>query len=335
MRQIRLALVLAVLIGIAAPAAADEMTLTQTGDLYRVSLTADGLAVSGRLADGSNVDLLVPQTTGIVASSYHVGVDQSSGALYVLWQENEGTDATVAFASYSEGTWSGPTIIAGGDGFAAVNPQLLVFRHSAEVETEVAGEPVVLEVEETLLHIVWWSFQELVGEGTAFYAGLPVDVNGLPDLNDLDPQPLSDLLAFGIACPEITDAAALAHPRLFVDPQSGNPHVFASDIGQCLFQILELRYQPNDPEIGPVAKRRHRVVIFGRSRMVPVRADVSLAFAKVEVGHELSLVIYWNKSDAVEYLKLDEDGWSEMRSLPLGDDLQLDRALELIETLTH
>ena len=328
-RPIIVALTLAVCF--AAVASAADMTLTGSGDLYRLTLEEDGLTVTATMSDESIVELLVPQTAGIVTPSYHVGVDESSGAVFVLWQENEGPEATVVFASHSEGTWYGPTVLAGGDGTAAINPQMLVFRHSKEFKADEEGEEPIV-VQDSILHLVWWSFEEAIEEGGAVYSSVPVDDLGLPIFDDVDVRSLTDLLAYGIACPEITDAARLAHPRLFVDPQSGNPHVFATDIGQCLFQIIELKYRP---QFDSITKRRRRVVIFGRSRMAPVRADLKLATARVQVGHNLTLVVYWNKGDAVDYLKLTEEGWTDMRSLALGDDLGVERALELIETLTH
>jgi hypothetical protein len=331
MRHLRFIVALALGIGLAATVSAADMTLTESGDLYRLTLGEDGLNVTATLSDDSVLDLLVPQTAGIVSPSYHVGVDDSSGAVFVLWQENEGSEATIVFASHSKGTWYGPTVLAGGDGTVAINPQMLVFRHSKTFAAEEeGGEPI--EVEDSILHLVWWSYKEAIEDGGAIYSSVPVDDLGLPIFDDVDVRSLTDLLAYGIACPEITNAARLAHPRLFVDPQSGNPHVFATDIGQCLFQILELKYRP---EFDSITKRRRRVVIFGRSRMAPVRADLKLATARVQVGHDLALVVYWNKGDAIDYLKLTEEGWTDMRSLAFGDGLGFQRALELIETLTH
>jgi hypothetical protein len=331
MRHLRFIVALALGISFTATASAADMTLTESGDLYRLTLGEDGLNVTATLSDDSVLDLLVPQTAGIVSPSYHVGVDDSSGAVFVLWQENEGSEATIVFASHSEGTWYGPTVLAGGDGTAAINPQMLVFRHSKTFEAEEEGEEPIV-VEDSILHLVWWSYEEAIEDGGAIYSSVPVDDLGLPIFDDVDVRSLTDLLAYGIACPEITNAGRLAHPRLFVDPQSGNPHVFATDIGQCLFQILELKYRP---EFDSITKRRRRVVIFGRSRMAPVRADLKLATARVQVGHNLALVIYWNKGDALDYLKLTQEGWTDKRSLALGDGLGLERALELIKNLTH
>jgi hypothetical protein len=117
-----------------------------------------------------------------------------------------------------------------------------------------------------------------------------------------------------------------------VDPQSGNPHIFAADLGQCLFQILELIYEP---EVESMAKRRRRIVVLGRARMLTIRGDVNLATARVGIGHDLSVVMFWDESEAVDYIRADDEGWSEMRSLPLDDNLSRDRAIELIRDLAH
>jgi hypothetical protein len=345
MRGIRLALVAAVLIGAATAATAGDMALTHSGELYRVGQTEDGLVVTATVADGTSTELLVPQTAGIVATSFHVGVEEITGAVFVVWQEDEGVDATVVFAHFTQGTWYGPTILAGGDGTAAVNSELLVFRHSAEVELPATEEPEEPEgpedtarpvetvvVEDTFLHVMWWGFTATIDDGAAFYVALPLDEDGMPDFADFSPREVRDLLPFGIGCEIETAAHGLAQPRLFVDPETGNPHLFATDFGECLFQILELVYQR---EMESPVKRGRRVIIFGRSRMLAMRAEVNLATAKVDVGNGLSLVLRWDREDAIDYIRADELGWSEVQSLAVGENLTRDRAVDLIRNLTH
>jgi hypothetical protein len=221
-------------------------------------------------------------------------------------------------------------VISGLDSTAAVNPELLVFRHRATVLDE-NDQPV--EVEQSVLHLVWWSFDLSEDDGAAQYVGVPLAEDGLPIFDDFEPRALSDLLPYRIACSAITDAAALAHPKLFVDPASGSPHVFATDFSQCLFQMIELVWEP-DPEV--VSKRRRGVIIFGRSRMAVVTPVLPLASAKVEVGHDLSVVMYWDRDEKVEYIHLRKDGlWSDLKSLAIDDELTRSRAVELIRTLTH
>jgi hypothetical protein len=207
---------------------------------------------------------------------------------------------------------------------------MLIFRHSAEIEVEGEEQPRFFE--DTFVHIAWWGFSGTPNDGSAYYVGLPLDEQGMPDFNAFEPQAVSELLPFGINCSVGGEAPALLHPRLFVDPQSGNPHIFAADLGQCLFQILELIYEP---EVESMAKRRRRVVVLGRARMLTIRGDVNLATARVGIGHNLSVVMFWDESEAVDYIRADDEGWSEMRSLPLDDNLSRDRAIELIRDLAN
>jgi hypothetical protein len=330
MRETRILLVAAFLVGVAAAAGAGELTLTRAGDLYQVGETEAGLAVNVILNDDSTAELLVPQTAGIGAQSIHVGVDELSGSVFVLWQEGTDVDSRVVFANYTQDTWFGPMVLAGGDGTAAMNPELLIFRHSAEVQIEGEEEPRIYE--DTFLHIAWWGFVDLPNEGSAHYVGLPLDEVGMPDFAEFEPRMVSELLPFGINCTVGGDAPALLHPRLFVDPESGNPHIFATDLGQCLLQIIELKYQPR---VESLEKRRRRVVEFGRARMLTVRGDVNLATAKVGIGHNLSVVMFWDEDEKVDFIRADESGWSEMRSLTLGEGLTKDTAVELIRDLAH
>jgi hypothetical protein len=191
MKHFRFIVALALTVGFAAVASAADMTLTESGDLYRLTLEEDGLIVTATMSDESVVELLVPQTAGIVTPSYHVGADESSGAVFVLWQENEGPEATVVFASHSEGTWYGPTVLAGGDGTAAINPQMLLFRHSKVFEADEEGEEPIV-VEDSILHLVWWSFEEAIEDGGAVYSSVPVDDLGLPIFDDVLVLPTLD-----------------------------------------------------------------------------------------------------------------------------------------------
>ncbi len=348
-RGIRLTLIAAVLAGLATVAAAADITLTRAGDLYRVAPTEEGLVVDISFADGTTGELLVPQTAGIVASSLQIGVDETPRSVFVLWQENAGPAATVLLAHYTQGTWFGPTVLAGGDGTVAVNPELLVFDHTAEIEivVDVAGDEQpeteqteTLLVEETYLHLAWWGYLDSVDDGSAYYAGVPLAGDGMPDFTDFMPTQVSNLLPFGISCPGISDAPGLARPMLFVDPGTGDPHLFATDFGECLFQIYRLLFVPADPENPEdgeaAAKRRRRNIIDLRAaRMLPARASANLATAKVGVGGDLSLVLYWLEEKTADYLLFHADGSSARSSVPLGDQLSAERAVELILTLTH
>jgi hypothetical protein len=335
MRALKITLAALVMAAMAAVAAAGDMTLTRAGDLYRLASSDDGLVVTGTLADGTSLELTVPQTAGTVTSALNLAVDPISDGLYMLWQEGEDSSSVVNFASYTNQTWTGPTVIAGGGSAAAANPQLLLFRAVDEVEVEGEdGEPVTEEVATTFLHMTWWTYTATVGDGAAVYLPAPVDDDtGLADLEAYSPSLLSDLLPYGIPdCGGIGDATGLAAPKLFSDPASGLPHLFASDFAECLFYVLRLDH---DVTIDPITERRRHTIILRDAGTYPVYDALPLATAGVEVGHGLSFVLYWDAEDAVEYKQFDPSGSSDVMSLPLGDNLSHEQAVALIQSLAR
>ena len=105
---------------VGAIAVAGDMTLTRDGSVYRV-YQADGAMVLSHIApDGSVNEVPVPFTDGIVSSNFQVGVDESTGTKVIVWQEDEGEFARVVLATYTDGLWYGPVVIAGGDGVSAI-----------------------------------------------------------------------------------------------------------------------------------------------------------------------------------------------------------------------
>jgi hypothetical protein len=311
-------------------AAAGDMVLTRNGDLYRVVPTDDGLVVTQRFADGSNADYLVPQTSGIVASSLQVGVDERTGAIFVAWQQGDGPESTIEVAWLADQWWMGPYDIAGWDGSAVENLHMTLDRVVDFVEED--GEQI--EVATTFLHLVWWNYSLHRDDGSAFLASLPLTESGNLELDTLDPVSLSDLLPYGIGCEGINDVAGLAHPMLFSDPQSGAPHIFATDFPNCLFQILRVQYDVVEDLIGDTKRRRH-IVLLGHASMIAVNPAVVLETANVEVGHDLDVVMYWDTEDAVAYVQLDENGVPPVQFLPVGDGLSRERAIEVIRNLVH
>ena len=91
MRGIRTCLIAAVALGVAAVSgAAGPMALTQDGDLYMASTRDNQVVITARYADGSVEELFIPQSAAAVESSLQVGVDETTGAVYVLWQKKTG-----------------------------------------------------------------------------------------------------------------------------------------------------------------------------------------------------------------------------------------------------
>jgi hypothetical protein len=332
MRGARATLIAILLVGVAAAAAASDMTLTRNGDLYRVTQTDDGLVVSHRFADGTLIEHLVPQTQGIEASSVQVGVDALTESIFVVWTDGEDLDARIDLAWYAEELWNGPTTIAGGDGTAAKNPQFMLDRFETKIIDDTGEE---VDFAATFLHLAWWSIQGADDIGTAYLASVTLDEVGNPNLDEFLPLPLADLLPFGIGCDGIDDADGLAHPMLFDDPQSGSPHIFATDFPNCTFQIVMIDYEVIEEWIGDV-KRRRAITVWRNQSMIAINPDMVLASAKVEVGHGLDLVMHWDEPDAVAYVQLTDDGLPPVQYLSVSDDvLSREQAVEMIRALVH
>ena len=339
MRPIRIFLIAVVVLGIAGiTGAAGPMTLTRAGDLYTAGTRDNQVVVTARLADGTVGELLVPQSAAAVPSSVQVGVDEATGALYVLWQKKTGMEARLRLAGYLDGTWIGPMTFAGNDGTAAYNPQLLVHRAVSTIEEDLGedGEPETTELATTFLHIVWWSQVSEDDVGVAQYISLPLGEDGEVQDWQTEPVDLVDFLPYGIACFDIEVGDNLKHPKLFYDPQTGNPHVLATDLENCIFQILELRPEVVDEDEG-ADKRRRQIIILRQGTMIAMRSDLPFASGRLEIGHGLKLIMHWDNEEdgALNYLELDRDGISETKSLTLTEILNHEQAVELIRGLTR
>jgi len=337
MRVLKITLSALVMLAMAVVAAAGDMTLTRAGDLYRIAPTEAGLVIAGSLADGTTLELIVPQTAGTATSALNLAVDPVSGALFVVWQQDEGTSAEVLFASYVNQSWTGPLVLAGGDDDAAANPQMMLFRAVDAVEVEGEdGEITVVEVATSFLHMAWWSYVDVVDEGVAVYLPAPIDdETGLADLAAFEPTALSDRLPFGVpACGGIEGAPGLAAPKLFSDPQSGFPHLFASDFEECLFYVLQLDHEVI---VDPITERRRHTIILRDGGTYLVNEELPLAAASVEVGHGLALVLHWDAATdtgtSVDYLQFDPSDVYDVKSLTVGENLNHEQAVDLIRGL--
>jgi len=342
MRGIRVCLIAAIGLGIAGvTGAAGPMVLTSGGNLYSAGTRDNQVVLTARYADGTASELFVPQSAAAVESSLQVGVDEATGAIYVLWQKSTGLDAKLRLAGYLDGTWIGPRTFAGGDGTAAINPVMLVHRPVSEIVDgmDEDGEPVVSELATTFLHIAWWSQFSEEDPGFAKFASLELNANGIPSFQDMEPVELQGLFPYGFVCFEIEASENLRHPKLFIEPGSNNPHIFATDIGDCFFQILELVPEVEE-EIDGAAKRRRQIIILRKTAMIAMRSDLPLAKGKLVVGSGLKIIMHWDEEmegldDAVGYLELDEDGVSETKTLVLDEKLDHERATELIRELAR
>ena len=330
MRRARATLIAILLVGTAMTATAGDMVLTRNGELYSVAPTDEGLVVNHRFTDGTTDDYLIPQTSGVAATSLQVGVDEFTGAIFVAWQQGDGPDSTIELAWLADQWWTGPYPVAGTDGTAVENPQLMI----DHVVTTGEDDDGPFEVATSFLHLVWWNYSDTRDDGSAYLASADLDEHGNPQIDAMQAIALSDLLPYGIGCEGIDESAGLAHPKVFVDPQSGAPHIFATDFTNCLFQILKVDYEVVEDWVGDIKRRRH-VVILGHASMIATNPDIVLATAKFEDGHNHDEVMYWGTDEGVAYVQLDENGIPPVQTLAIGDGLTRKQAEEMVRNLVH
>ncbi len=321
---------------------ATNMALTKDGTLFRIILNDEGMLLTSSSPDGTSYSSLVPQTTGADISSVSIGIDETSLIPYILWQEGTAENARVFLATYIKDVWTGPIAIDSESFVSARNPQMIVRREttSVDVETEIEGndgEPEIfietINVEATILHTVWWSQFEGDDAGVGIYAAIPVLDDGTPHIEEALVTQLGDLLPYGIGCSGIHDTDALSFPKLFVDPASGRVNVFSTDYANCLFQIIEMEYHVAD--WNNLEKRGRHSIILGRTEMIAINPDLVLGGAAVKVGRNLSVVVYRDVANAIEYTQLDEQGWSKTQRLELSEELNHEQAVNLIDALTR
>jgi hypothetical protein len=340
MRRTHTLLLMLVVVAVAVPVAAGDMALGRsTGDLYRVHDTERGIAVTQTTPDGTVTESVIPQTAELDPTSLGIVVHEASGSVYVVWQRNQRYLTSVDFAALIDGTWAGPYTLAGNALASARNPQMLTDTVTTEIEiapTTEDEEPTTETVTTTFLHLVWWSHVNEDDPGVAYFGALPLLDGGMPAFEEFAPQPLADLLPYGIGCGGIgDDATNLTFPKLFIDPDSGNPHVLATDFSECLFQIIRILYEVEDRgEEFTGTKRRRHITVYRVERTIAVNPQLKLAGASAEVGHDLSIVLHWDTEDAVDYMQLTQDDASEVRTLKL-DGLSHEEAVDLIRSLAR
>jgi len=335
----RATLILAVLlvtVAMVAPAATPDIALGPDGTLYRLE-AADGQIFLAVERSGDEPELIpVPQTTGITASSLLIDIDPATKTIVAAWQESPAEDLSrIMLATWHEGTWFGPVAMAGEDGIVSVHPSLLV--HDTNLRgSDEDGNPIVTGIE-SRVHMAWWGDPAADDRGRAYYASTVLDENGVPDMESWDPMPMRSLAPWGSGCNLGEDPTGLTYPRLFVDAQSGDPHLIFTDLLNCMFGIgrLVAETDPSDDEEPATSQRRRNVIVFGLRKMVFIKPGLPLNDADFEVGHNLSIALYWNADDAIQYITLDNDSWSEIKTLKVGDHLSRENAIDLVRRLAR
>lgn len=323
-------------VAMAASAGTPNIALGPDGTLYRLEAADSGLSLILERAEQNPEIIPVPQTANANASSLLIAFDPATKTIVTTWQENPTENLSrIMLATLHEGTWFGPIAVAGQSRLNAEHPSLLV--HDTKLTaTDDDGNVVVTGID-SRIHLAWWEDLTADDGGSAYYASTVLYENGIPDMEDWVPVEMKALVPWGSGCQLEDDASGLSFPRLFVDAQSGDPHLIFADLSNCMFAIVRLREAPeSDGDEDPVTgQRRRNVIVFGLRKMVFIKPGLPLNDANFEVGHNLSIALYWNAGDAVQYITLDQDSWSDIKTLKLGDHLSREDAINLVRGLAR
>jgi len=338
MRRFILPLIVLISLAWAGSLVAGPMVLTSDGQLYKVwSSPEQGLVLSHVAAGTENEEFVIPQSINVNLETVSVLVYEKTATVFVIWEDLADSISRIRLAVLKDQSWTGPMTLGGESGFATSSPQAMLDTARSVVATGVSDNPdenstEILET--TFLHCVWWQHDESSGFGHAVYLAIPLNEDGLPLINEAWPIDLQDLLPFGFGCSETPDVAGLAHPQFLKSPEGG-PLLFTTDFSNCVFHMLQIEYEVvdgNNPE--NLDKRRRQIAVFRTGDMTMViPPDVVLTDAKMLLSRDFSILIYWDEDDGVHWIRSDSQGWSAVKVLPIGTELNHEQAVNLLRKL--
>jgi hypothetical protein len=333
MKRSLITLALMCCLGVAGPVLAGPMTLTTDGHLYKVWEGEDSLVLSHSAPGMDLEESLIPQSSTADFETVNIVVDENSDTPFIIWTDTAEDISTIQLAALVDGTWFGPVTLAGDDGVAAGSPAIAIDTVTDLVQDE-DEEP--WELSTTFLHTVWWSYDAAFDLGYGVYAAIQLDHYGFPLVDNVTTTPLHDLLPFGIGCDGSAYSNGLAHPQFFTGGD-GLPLLFSTDFGNCVFHILGIQYQvfeETDPYTG--LKRRRHISVFrvnSENMNMAIPPGVALTDSNMAVGHDYTVLIYWDVEGGIDWLLSGTEGWTEINHLPVGVDLNHEQAVELLKNL--
>jgi len=334
MRRLIFALTLVVFVGIAGFAQADSMVLTTEGHLYKVWVADEGLVLSHSGPDIDSEEALIPQTMGLNLDGVVLVVDEKTATPFIIWTDSPNGLSSVRLAALVDGAWFGPAVLGGEDGTTITNPHALIHTVRTVIEGDEETESEILET--TFLHTVWWSHDNVTALGHAIYLPIPLDSIGIPLLDDAESYDLENLLPFGLGCDDNPDVAGLTSARFFIG-EGGFPQLFTPDFADCVFHLLGIDYEVEEIDLPDTSgKRRRQIAVFNTGDVVmAIPPDLNLLTSKMFLGRDNSVLIYWDTDTAVEWVLSGTQGWTDIRSLPLSDDIDHEQAVELLRKLAR
>ncbi len=336
----RLALPAIMILLAAAASAGASHSLDRSGALWSASSSPEGLVLTaqrdGQMLVRSTVPFAVA-APGASDSEIQVAADELTGKVAVVWQRNWSASLSdIMLAVWKDGVWERVATLSADMSSHPRFPSVQLSRVKTTVpDAQTPDDPSrAVVVEDSFLNVVWWD-----GSGSSqhgFY-GLLCLTAAADEAGALYQRSLDDFVWLGGSCSFPAPQSALERPLIASQPVSDRAYLFHGSRRACLFQLVEVSFVLDTSSNGIIvsAQRRRHTPVFGVKKLFAVPTSMSLEGARFLLGTDLTPVAYRVTEGKVEYISASGIRWSPKRSLTVDDDLRLDQAIPLIESLAH
>jgi hypothetical protein len=195
------------------------------------------------------------------------------------------------------------------------------------------ADAVATVVEESFLHVVWWTGSGSTQHGAYALVRLSADA---AESDAIITRNLDDLVLLGSGCAWPAPAGILERPLFASQAAGSSAFLFHGSRRACLFQLLEVSFTLEDAP-GPIvtAQRKRHTPVFGVRKMFAVPGSMSLDGARILLGDDLNPVAYRVVDGKIEYISSTGIRWTPKRSLAVDGALTIDKAIPLVEHLAR
>jgi len=310
----------------------EKSLLTADGTLYTLQAgLAEDLGVSDKAVgpgdyliewtikrqDGTTRVGIIPGTANLNSKGdLDIAYDEETKALVVLWNERSFLSLNNLAVLRNE-VWESIGLLPSQVFPQAVNPQMLLTRHSFRYEGEETSRT------RSVLSIIWWENDQ------ARFVPLFLD----EDLSAQDIQ-IHDLpVLIGGGGPASFDgvpAGAYLYPSLQAEGPGGGILASFADLNKKKHYVVRITY----PQV--LEKLRRRIPVVGVTLgNGPMALEVAMAALSVRtvIGWGYQPTLHWHERNAVKYTRFDGKAWASAKSILLDETMTYEKAKRLVEEM--
>ncbi len=343
-----------------------QMLLGSDGTLFSIESTTPDMTVETNSLtvlklnvewEGNTSEILVPASLeGGANFDPSLAFDGESNTLFIFWVRMlNAMGSELLFTSYHDGQWAQTTSL---DGFQQVwryrsNLAIEVTRWARELVTEEDGTVVETRVPRLGIHATWWE-QDGTGE-FARYAVLTVDDATVTQVERYEPlQLLGDYDTTPALLSEGYNFDLFRHPSIQPLPSDDGVRLLFADWSTSLFHEIDLVPIVENgvltipigfqPQPGLEVPRQAEGVLTipigatpGRTIGPPANFQaMSTTISAVQggPGHD-SVILYYEEAGRIRYFRFDGEAWGEARTIPLGERINRESAVQMLERLSN